>query len=64
MIELVNKAKNKYFTWWNKKELSEQVVLIALVPIVYGVWLIIKTWRINNLILKTHLFYGASYLRS
>ncbi|MGF7449145.1 hypothetical protein V7P28_38675 [Klebsiella michiganensis] len=44
MIEVVNKAKNKYFTWWNKKELSEQVVLIALVPIVYGIWLVVTTW--------------------
>ena len=44
MIELVNKAKNKYFTWWNKKELSEQVVLIALVPIVYGIWFVVTTW--------------------
>ncbi len=44
MITLVSKAKNKYFTWWNKKELSDQVILIAFVPIIYGICLVVITW--------------------
>lgn len=44
MIWLVNKAKDKYLKWWNKKDLPEQVVLIALAPIIYGIWLVVTTW--------------------
>lgn len=44
MVSLINKAVNKYNHWWNKKDLSEQVTLVALVPIVYGIWLVFTTW--------------------
>lgn len=44
MLSLINKAVNKYNSWWSKKDLSEQVIIIALVPIIYGIWLLVKTW--------------------
>lgn len=44
MVSLINKAVNKYNYWWNKRDLSEQVILIALVPIIYGIWLVVTTW--------------------